>query len=220
MGASSARAKPAAARPASSDRPSTAQNPDLMRPLPPYRRCRPCALVFDAPLSAECLYHEITHATPHMMRIPARLTSACSAAPPETSASTKCPAKARKTPRQNISSECWPHRINGRSQGDFSPGQSLGRKRTVSAAKRQKMGKAQHVQIGLVDRIHPLFEPLRHQRAELRHVPGQRDEECRRTDRRCKSTASPATTGSATSARRRRARTRRRTRTATARRTD
>src|SRR4030081_970025 len=97
--------------------------------------------VRDALLSAECLYHEINHAIADMMRIPEILISKCIAAPPETSASTKCPANARNTPRQKISRECWPHRINGRSQGDFSPGQSLGRKRTVMAASARKCAK-------------------------------------------------------------------------------
>ena len=37
-------------------------------------------------------------------------------------------------PRQKISSECWPHRITGRSQRERSPLQSLGKNRTVIAA--------------------------------------------------------------------------------------
>src|SRR3979490_1606243 len=94
--------------------------------------------VRDALLSAECLYHEITHAIADMMRIPERLTTKCIAEPPEISASTKCPANARNTPRQKISSECCPHKISGRSQGDFNPGQSFGRKRTGMAARASK----------------------------------------------------------------------------------
>ena len=39
----SAPAKPVAARPASRDRASTAPEPGLIRSLPPYRHCRPCA---------------------------------------------------------------------------------------------------------------------------------------------------------------------------------
>ena len=84
------------------------------------------------------MYHEITHAIPDIMTIPEILIMKCSPAPPEISASTKCPANARNTPRQKISSECCPHRISGRSQGDFNPGQSLGRKRTVIAASARK----------------------------------------------------------------------------------
>src|ERR1700733_1676535 len=92
----------------------------------------------DVLLSAECLYHENSHAAADIMRIPETLITKCIPAPPETSASTKCPANARNTPRQKISSECCPHRISGRSQGDFKPGQSFGRKRTVTAASARK----------------------------------------------------------------------------------
>ena len=76
-----------------------------------------------------------------MIRIPQRLTNACIAAPPPTSARMKCPPNARNTPRQKISSECWPHRITGFSQRDFRPGQSRGRKRTVMAASARKCAK-------------------------------------------------------------------------------
>ena len=38
---------------------------------------------------------------------------------------------------------------------------------------REEMREAQHIEIGLVDRIHPLFELARHQIAQLRDVPGQ-----------------------------------------------
>src|ERR1700738_2699825 len=106
---------------------------------PPAISALPPVLLFrDALLSAECLYHEITHAIADMMRIPEILITKCIAAPPEISASRKCPAKARNTPRQKISRECWPHRISGRSHSDFSPGQSFGRKRTVIAASARK----------------------------------------------------------------------------------
>src|ERR1700720_1744846 len=106
---------------------------------PPAISALPAArLVFEALLSATRLYHEMTQATAHMIRIPEILIRKCIAAPPETSASTKCPANARNTPRQKISRECCPHRISGRSQGDFSPGQSFGRKRTVRAASARK----------------------------------------------------------------------------------
>ena len=76
-----------------------------------------------------------------MMTIPATLMTKCIHAPPDTSARTKWPANAKKTPRQNISSECWPHRITGCSHGDFRPGQSLGRMRTVIAASARKCTK-------------------------------------------------------------------------------
>src|ERR1700730_8983302 len=110
----------------------------LHNPPPAISALPPAFLVFEALLSAKRLYHEITHATAHMIRIPEILITKCIPAPPETSASTKCPANARNTPRQKISSECCPHRISGRSQGDFKPGQSLGRKGTVTAASARK----------------------------------------------------------------------------------
>src|SRR5262249_18080912 len=98
-------------------------------PPPPARSAFPPVLfAFDAFLSAEVLYHEINHAMADIMTIPAMLTMKCMTAPPEISASTKCPANARNTPRQKISSECWPQRMSGRNQRDFNPGQSFGRK--------------------------------------------------------------------------------------------
>src|SRR6202140_240462 len=98
----------------------------------------PVPLVRDPLLSAECLYHENSHAAADIIRIPETLITKCNPAPPDISASRKCPPNARNTPRQKISSECWPHRISGRSQGDVSPGQSFGRKRTVTAASARK----------------------------------------------------------------------------------
>src|SRR4029078_4596190 len=92
-------------------------------------------------LSAECLYHENSHAAEDMIRIPEILITKCNPAPPESSTSRKCPANARNTPRQKISSECWPQRINGRIQGDLSGGQFFGMKRTVTAASARKCAK-------------------------------------------------------------------------------
>src|SRR6202165_2840536 len=113
----------------------------LHNPPPAISALPPALLVLEALLSATCLYHEITHATAHMIRIPEILIMKCIPAPPETSASTKCPANARNTPRQKISSECCPHRISGRSQGDFNTGQSFGRKRTGMADSARKCAK-------------------------------------------------------------------------------
>src|ERR1700760_3351058 len=46
---------------------------------PPAKSALPTApFVLVAPLSATRLYHEITHATPHMIRIPEKLTRKCS----------------------------------------------------------------------------------------------------------------------------------------------
>src|SRR4051812_629476 len=86
---------------------------------PPARSALPLVLFARAPpFSATLLYHENSQAAAVMMMIPETLTTKCIPAPPETSARTKCPAKARKTPRQKTSSECCPHRISGRSHGD------------------------------------------------------------------------------------------------------
>src|SRR3954451_21411217 len=114
------------------------ENLRLHQPPPAISALPTALLVFEPLLSATRLYHEISQAMAHMIRIPERLISACMTGPPETSARMKWPAKARKTPRQNISRECEPHRISGRSHGDFKPGQSRGRTRTVSAASAKK----------------------------------------------------------------------------------
>ena len=53
-----------------------------------------------------CLCHEVNQATADMIRIPIVATRKCRPIPPEISARRKYPAKARKTPRQNISNEC------------------------------------------------------------------------------------------------------------------
>src|SRR4029077_7092249 len=84
---------------------------------------------------------EKSQAAADMIRIPEILITKCNPVPPENSARMKWPAKARNTPRQKISRECWPHRINGRSQGDLRPGQSLGRQRTVRDASARKCEK-------------------------------------------------------------------------------
>src|ERR1700686_3197155 len=110
----------------------------LHTPPPAISALPPVPLVRDPLLSAECLYHENSHAAADIIRIPETLITKCNPAPPDISASRKCPPNARNTPRQKISSECWPHRISGRSQGDVSPGQSFGRKRTVTAASARK----------------------------------------------------------------------------------
>src|SRR6185437_2816707 len=71
--------------------------------LPPAISALPIVLlVREALLSAECLYHENSHAAPDMIRIPEILTTKCSPAPPEPSARMKCPEHARNTPRQKI----------------------------------------------------------------------------------------------------------------------
>src|SRR5579862_1933463 len=77
------------------------------------------------------LYHVISAAKPTMMAMPAMLTAICVATRFDTSVNTKCPAKDKNTPRQNISSECWPHTITGHSNRVFKNGQSRGTNQTV-----------------------------------------------------------------------------------------
>src|SRR5690606_39366654 len=90
----------------------------------------PCLSIF--------LYHEISHAAPAMMAIPARLTRNWTGIRLETSVKTKCAAKDRNTPRQKMPSECWPHRMAGRKKADFSAGQSRGTSRSVTIASDRK----------------------------------------------------------------------------------
>src|SRR5580700_3243903 len=70
------------------------------------------------------LYHDIRLAVAIMMKMPKRLIAACTRGPPDHSPMMNCPANARNTPRQKISSECWPQRIAGCNSGDFNSGQS------------------------------------------------------------------------------------------------
>src|SRR5262249_6512761 len=51
---------------------------------------------------------------------------------------TKWPAKDKNTPRQNVSSECWPHTIAGQKIQDLSAGQSRGTNATVMIASARK----------------------------------------------------------------------------------
>src|SRR4029077_21120459 len=87
------------------------------------------------------LYHDSRLAAAIMSKIPNRLTDVCSSGPPENWVMMNWPAKARNTPRQKISSECWPQRTAGSKNGDFKPGQSRGTKRTVTAASARKWAK-------------------------------------------------------------------------------
>ena len=90
--------------------------------------------------------------------MPNTLIRTCIQIAPEISTMAKWPANARKTPRQKISSECWPQMIAGSNNQELSTGQVRGTNRTVSTAKRQEMRKAQHVEIGLVDRVHQVLD--------------------------------------------------------------
>src|SRR5580692_2614900 len=87
------------------------------------------------------LYHDIRLATAIMIIMPMRLMAIWVSGPPEYSLMTNWPAKAKNTPRQKISSECWPHRMAGCRIGDFRPGQSRGMNRTVTVASARKWAK-------------------------------------------------------------------------------
>src|SRR5438477_8415021 len=59
------------------------------------------------------LYHVINAAVPIITRIPSTLITTCIHNAPVISIKAKWPEKARNTPRQKISSECWPHKMAG-----------------------------------------------------------------------------------------------------------
>src|SRR5712672_4411527 len=59
----------------------------LHQPPPAISALPPVPLFRDALLSAECLYHEMIHAMPDMIRIPEILITKCNPAPQESSAS-------------------------------------------------------------------------------------------------------------------------------------
>ena len=123
------------------------------------------------------LYHVRSQATPTIIKMPNTLTAICIGIPGEISTFTKCAAKARNTPRQKISSECCPHRIAGLSQARFQRRPVARHEIDRDRRQREEMREAQHVEIGLVDRIDMVGERLRHQRRQPRNVPGQRDAE-------------------------------------------
>src|SRR5262249_15656618 len=98
------------------------------RRVPPDPQARPSAF----------LYVARSHAVAIIAAMPNALTRTLALSLSETSTRKKCPAKAKNTPRQKISSECWPHSTSGRSSCDFSGGQSRGTKRTVNTASARK----------------------------------------------------------------------------------
>ena len=105
------------------------------------------------------LYHDIRLAVAIMIRMPNRLMAVWISGPPDHSLMTNCPAKAKNTPRQKISSECWPQRMAGCRNGDFKSRPIARHEPHRDRGERQEMRKAQHVEIGLVDRIHPVAQP-------------------------------------------------------------
>src|SRR5260370_29765342 len=71
------------------------------------------------------LYHDSRLAVAIMSKIPNRLTDVCSSSPFENWEMMNWPAKASKTPRQKISSECWTQRTFGSKDTDFKTSQTL-----------------------------------------------------------------------------------------------
>src|SRR6516164_3826660 len=91
--------------------------------------------------SSALLYHPSRPATATMTTMPTPLATNWIQTALDTSTIAKCAAKDRNTPRQKISSECWPQTIGGQAHHDFSNGQSRGTKRTVSTASARKCAK-------------------------------------------------------------------------------
>src|SRR5262245_61819798 len=91
--------------------------------------------------SSALLYHPSRPATATMTTIPTPLATNWTQTALDTSTIAKCAAKDRNTPRQKISSECWPQTMDGQAHHDFSNGQSRGTNRTVSTASARKCAK-------------------------------------------------------------------------------
>src|SRR3984957_1265051 len=81
------------------------------------------------------LYHEIRAAVAIIITMPKKLAATCMAMPSLISTMAKCAANDRNTPRQKISSECWPHKIAGRNHKERNPGQWRGISRIVTTAR-------------------------------------------------------------------------------------
>src|ERR1700686_781215 len=64
------------------------------------------------------LYHDTRLAAAIMTIMPNTLIPVCSSGPPDDSAMTNWPAKARNTPRQKTSNECWRQTKAGQRRGD------------------------------------------------------------------------------------------------------
>src|SRR5579871_31700 len=90
------------------------------------------------PRRSTSLYHAINAAAVTITAMPTKLTKICIAIRLETSVSTKWAEKERKTPRQKISSECWPHKISGRAQFERRNFASKGTKRMTRIAMARK----------------------------------------------------------------------------------
>ena len=79
---------------------------------------------------------------------------------------TNWPANARNTPRQKISSECWPQQDRRQQKRRFQARPIPRHEPHGHRRQREEMRKAQHVEIGLVDRIHQIAQPVRHETLE------------------------------------------------------
>ena len=193
---------------------------DFMTPPPARSALPPVLFVRDALLSAECLYHEISHAAAAHDQDSGNTDNEVQPGAAGDLGQHEMPGKRQEHAEAENLQRMLPAQDQRPQPGRFQPGPVLRQEAHGDRRQRQEMREPQHVEIGLVDRIHPLLEPARHQMAELRHVPGQRDAERReqigernpQRDRRRQDPRHPPA--------RRRARTRRRTRTAIARQTD
>src|SRR5262249_13783037 len=106
---------------------------------PPARSASGVFFGRDPGLRPSALLYQVKRpATATMTIMPSPLSTNCIHTAPDTSTMAKWAAKDKNTPRQKISSECCPHTIGGQSQRDLSPGQSRGKKRTVTTASARK----------------------------------------------------------------------------------
>jgi hypothetical protein len=101
-------------------------------------------------LSAECLYHEITHATPHMMRIPANADQRVHAGTAGNLGQHEMPGEGQEDAEAEYLKRMLAAQDQWSQPGRFQPGPILGQEAHGDRRQRQEMGKAQHVQIGLV----------------------------------------------------------------------
>src|SRR5690242_14434290 len=87
------------------------------------------------------LYHDNRPPAAIINPTPTTLTVTCMATPPEISLMAKWAAKARNTPKQKISNECWPHQIAGWKTGQRKAGQVWGTYQTTTAPSARKCAK-------------------------------------------------------------------------------
>ena len=119
------------------------------------------------------LYHDIRSAVATIITMPIRLMPICTSGPPDHSLMMNCPANAKNTPRQKISSECWPQRMAGCSNGNFKAGQSRGTNRTVTAASARKCAKRSTSRLVLSIGYIQSLSHVGTKRVERLDMPGQ-----------------------------------------------